>query len=174
MAERSDKEFVMLITGFQSRLYSYILSLMGDPELTGDVLQETNLALWNKIGEFELGTNFGAWAYRIAYYQVLAQRQRRGRERIIFSDDLIAKIAERTVERSDRYEARQKALHHCLEKINARQRELIRRHYSSGESVKKIAQSEGESANAVAQALFRARAALLRCINRNTVSEEQP
>src|SRR3954454_14411357 len=43
-------EFVQLLTGVQSRLYAYICSLVGDSAGARDVLQETNLALWNKAG----------------------------------------------------------------------------------------------------------------------------
>jgi DNA-directed RNA polymerase specialized sigma24 family protein len=44
----------------------------GDLHDARDVLLETNLVLWQKIGEFEPGSNFGAWARKIAYFQALA------------------------------------------------------------------------------------------------------
>ena len=40
-----------------------------------DLLQETNLVLWREFESFEIGTNFTAWAYRIAHNQVLAWRK---------------------------------------------------------------------------------------------------
>ena len=87
-------EFVTLLTNSQSRLYAYILSLTGDREQAQEVLQETNLVLWEKVATFEIGSNFIAWSFRTAYYQVLAQRKRISRNRIVFDDELIGGLAE--------------------------------------------------------------------------------
>ena len=41
-------EFVQLLTSNQSRLYAYVLSLLGDRTQAEDVMQETNAVLWRK------------------------------------------------------------------------------------------------------------------------------
>ena len=88
MSINESEQFVELMTNFQGRLYAFILSLMGDPNSANDILQETNIVLWNKSSEFELGTNFKAWSFRIASFQVMAYRQRCMRDRLIFDDDM--------------------------------------------------------------------------------------
>jgi len=87
-------EFVQLLTSHQSRLYAYVLSLLGDRTQADDVLQETNSVLWRKANEFELGTNFGAWMLKVAYFQVMAHRRRLTRDRLVFDDDFLQDIAE--------------------------------------------------------------------------------
>lgn len=67
-------EFLQLLTSHQSRIYAYILSLVFDRTQADDLLQETNAVLWRKAEEFETGTNFVAWAFQIAYYEVMQQR----------------------------------------------------------------------------------------------------
>jgi RNA polymerase sigma-70 factor (ECF subfamily) len=51
------------------------------------------LVVWRRFPQYELGTNFTAWACSIAHYQVLSNRQRRGRSRVCFSDALVAQLA---------------------------------------------------------------------------------
>ena len=52
----------------QPALYAYVGSLTGGSAGVADVVQETNLLIWEKRDDFESGTNFKAWAFRIAYF----------------------------------------------------------------------------------------------------------
>lgn len=163
-----DDQFVVLITGVQARLYAYVLSLLGDPHQAADVVQETNLVLWRKAGEYTPGTDFAAWAYRVAHYQVLAFRQKMGRDRLVFDDVLLADLAERAAGRSEAFDARLKVLYDCMKRLSERQRRLFRNHYADGQSIRDMAAAGGETAGAITQAMFRARLALLKCIDQNT------
>lgn len=78
---KPDEAFVQLLTAEQLRLLHYIAKLLGDPNEAQNVLQETNLVLWRKSGEFQAGTNFSAWAHNVAYWQVRAFVRDRQRDR---------------------------------------------------------------------------------------------
>ncbi len=166
-------EFVQLITTHQSRLYAYILTLVFDPNDADDVLQETNTVLWSKADQFELGTNFAAWMMRVAYFQVQAYRQRRGREKLMFDDNLIGNIASAAAAGDEGFQQRHRLLRRCMEKLSPRHRDLVRRRYSTGASVTGIAEQVGWTAAAVKQALFRCRLALIDCVHKALASEEQ-
>ncbi|MCU0779534.1 MAG: hypothetical protein MUF04_00370 [Akkermansiaceae bacterium] len=90
------QEFVRLLTEHQWAIRGFIPSLMpGSPDI-GDVLQETNLVMWKKRSQFAPGSNFMAWASRIARYEVLHHRDRmRKHHSLPFSDELIHVLAER-------------------------------------------------------------------------------
>jgi len=79
----------------QPVLQAYILTLHPNRSEAQDILQETNVVLWQKIGEFRSGTNFKAWAFRVAYLQTLAhfKRVKRGGW-LQFSDELVETLAE--------------------------------------------------------------------------------
>ena len=62
------------------------------------------------------------------------------------------------------YDERRKALAVCVTKLNERQQKLIAERYHRGLSVEAIADELRQSANTIAQALFRARKNLLSCI----------
>lgn len=164
MEVNTSEDFVQLMTEYQGRMYAYILSLLADPNAANDILQETNLVLWRKSTEFQVGTNFKAWAFRIANFQVMAYRQRRIRDRLVFDDDFMMTLSVDASSYDDTYEVRQKKLVTCMDKLPDRQRDLIERRYSIGVSIKKIADELKSTANSIAQALFRARNNLINCV----------
>ncbi len=157
-------DFVQLLTSHQSRLYGYVLSLLGDPSQTEDVVQETNAVLWRKAHEFQPGTNFGAWMLKVAYFQVMAHRRRLTRDRLIFDDEFLLDIAEEAERHCKWQGEKQRRLGDCIEKLTERYQDLIRLRYSEGATLKSIATQIGQSENSIKQALFRARAALIECV----------
>jgi len=167
-------EFVRLLTGAQTSLYAYILSLLPDRAAARDVLQETNLTLWHKRAEFQPGTSFMAWGCRVAYFHVLNHRRSLKRDRLVFDDELLDFLVERHVERipeADRWEL---ALKKCLENLPTGQRSLIEKRYAPDGSVQELAAAEGKSVGAISQTLYRIREALLNCIQGSLVTKESP
>lgn len=160
-----DEEFVELITNCQGRLFAYINAALGNADSAVDVLQETNLVIWRKSSEFEPGTNFEAWAFQIASFQVMAFRQRRMRDRLKFDRDIIEQITRRAAKRGEVYEARLTRLSKCINKLPERSRAVVRLRYSQGESLRTIAKELHRTENAISQLVFRIRRQLLDCIS---------
>lgn len=151
--------FAKRLTAFQSRLWAFVYSLMADADLARDVFQEANRVLWEKRDEFDAARDFAPWALGVARMQVRAARQKLARERLLFDDEAVERLA--GVERRD---DRQAALAHCIEKLPDAQRDLVRRRYGARESIDQIARALDRTANAVAVAVFRLRRALADCI----------
>ena len=166
-----NEAFVELMTRYQGHLYGYALSLTADPEAANDLLQETNVVLWENWREFEPGTNFKAWSFRITHFQFMALRQRRLRDRLYFGDGLVTAIAAEAKELDETYEQRVTSLANCLEQLRPRWREIIRLRYSEGLAVQGMATKIGLSANAISQLLFRARRSLIECVKRAQAKE---
>ena len=165
-------EFVRLLTGHQRQLYLFILTLLPDPNDAEDVLSDVSTLLWTKADEFEPGTNFTAWAYRVAHFEVLAFRKRSAREPRYFSDDLLATFAVEQDDRDEQYEVRRQAMRVCISKQKPADRDLIARRYMPGASVADIAKELGRSAGSIYRSLERIRTALLVCIRRVLASEQ--
>lgn len=158
-------EFAQLIIDAQPKLHRYAMSLGIDHARAKDVVQETNLTIWKKADTFEEGTNFSAWACRIAYYHVLALRRKSYREQLVFDEELLDYLAERQEARIVEGDEREPHLRACLEKLPANQRKFIDQRYHSEASVREIAESSGRTEGAITQILFRARASLQKCLN---------
>ncbi|QNN23824.1 sigma-70 family RNA polymerase sigma factor [Planctomycetales bacterium ZRK34] len=167
------RQFVRTLTAHQSRLYAFILAMVGDHHAAGDVLQETNVVLWEKADEAMAADDFGAWAYRVAHFQVLAWRQKRSRDRLVFDERVLAALAEDGIEIAEQSDRRQDALSQCLSKLPEDARRLIQRRYGLGESVAQIADQVQRSIAATNQWLYRIRRDLLRCIETRISREDQ-
>lgn len=165
-------EFAKLYAAGQSRLLAFIFSLIGSHDAASEILQETNLVMWEKQDEFEIGTNFTAWSFRIARYQVMAMREKSSRDRIVFSDKLVELMAEEVESFSEKHDSRQAALAQCLDQLPKAQSELIRLRYLQNQPVSEIASKLDRSANAVSIKLHRIRAVLADCIHRRLNSVE--
>jgi RNA polymerase sigma-70 factor (ECF subfamily) len=157
-------EFLQLITEFQGRLFGFTLSMLGDVDQSNEVLQETNLVLWKKSDEFRPGSDFKAWSFRVAHFQVMAFRQRQIRDRLVFGNDVLEKLSRDAMTQDEEYEHRLKRLEDCIERLPERSRKLVCRFYQNGESMSEIGTTMKRTANAVGQMLFRIRKALIKCV----------
>ncbi len=162
----NQEPFVRRLTECQSRLYAYILALLPDPTSANEVLSETNVTLWRKAAEFEEGTNFGAWAVRVAHFEILAFRKRRHNDRHVFDNDLISGLAEDAESVTEDLGEKRLALRTCLEQLSGTDRRIVRQRYEADTPVQEIASARGKSPGAISQALFRIRAHLADCIER--------
>ncbi len=160
-------EFIRLLTSSQRKLFTFILSLVRNHSDADDILQETNMVAWQKWQEFELGTNFEAWAFTIARFQVMAFRKKRQRSRLHFDDELVDLLATDASEMFlDNHDPRVGALSTCLKKLKEDQRQLVARRYEPGGCVNDIAAEQGRSPKAVSESLRRIRRSLMICIER--------
>lgn len=159
-------EFVLLMVGAQSRLYAYILSLVLDKDRARDILQQTNVVLLEKEAQFERGTNFNAWAYRVSFYEVLAERRKQQRDRHLFSDELLGLIAAKASELESSFDERATALEACLNQLSGEQREMVVERYRPGGSVAELAERWSKTPAAMSAMLYRIRCALVECVEK--------
>lgn len=165
------EEFVNLFTRMQRRIYLYILSQVGQPDAADEILQNTNVVIWSKYQQFEIGTNFQAWACQIATYEVMKYRQQKTRSKLQFSDEFVSQVAEASKETLAFNEEERLALQECLQKLRDKDRELIQERYRPGSKGKDLAHRLGRPANSVYQSLSRIRKTLLECVRRHTIKE---
>ena len=167
-------EFIKLFTRYQRRVFLYILSQVPNPVDAEEIHQEANVIIWRKFDHFELGPNFLAWSCQIANYEVLKYRERKRRDRHLFSDEFVRQVASDAVEQADELEQRRQHLAVCLSKLRSNDLELIQQRYSAGESGKSVAELIGRPINSVYQSLSRIRRTLLECVNRQIRAQATP
>jgi RNA polymerase sigma-70 factor, ECF subfamily len=165
-AARNDR-IVELLTAVQQQLTRYVRTLVPNRADAEEVLQETNLFLWRHADEYELGTNFAAWACKTAYYQVLTFRKRHARSRLCFSDALVEQLASYAARNPCWQNDNIEAFEACIAELSQRDRNLVDLRYEPGATVEGVAQKVGRSTKAVYNALGRIRTWLLECIERS-------
>lgn len=174
MAQQHSEEFVALLTASQRRIHAFICTLVVDLSDTDEVLQETNLALWQQAARFEPGTDFVAWACRVAYFKVLKQRDAAKRHRVKLDDAVMDLLATETIERSrehareaaETFERQRVAVWACVDELSERHRDVLTARYRDGRSLGDIGVTLGRNANAMAQVFHRIRAILRECVER--------
>lgn len=170
-ANNAHAEFVRLLTQHQRRVYAYILGIVPNWNDADEILQETNIRLWSEFDRFEPGTNFEAWARRVAHFQILAWRKRVSRSRLFFDHSLVELIAQEFEANNSLAEVRHRALGECVAVLEPRQRELLAHCYAEGAKIKQVAESLARTTASVHKALQRVRLALRKCIQRRVAEE---
>ena len=153
-----------LFLNCEPRVFAFIRSLVFSRADADDVLQETALVLWEKFDQFEPGTRFDRWAFRIAHFQVMYHRQKKARERLRFSDSLVEQLADDMLADGEVLEETQDALAHCLAKLPAADHNLIRQRYQGDTTNRDLARGSGRSESSISRALNRIYMKLLLCI----------
>ncbi|MES2660179.1 MAG: sigma-70 family RNA polymerase sigma factor [Verrucomicrobiota bacterium] len=162
--QNPQENLVALITRHQAALHAYILSLLPNQSLADDVLQETNLVLWRKAGEYDQSRLFMPWACRIAWFQVKAARRDGARDLHIFDSELVDLLASEDDSDLETTTALDHALHDCLEQLPHDKRDLILRRYQPESSVSEMAAARNLSSGALAAQLHRIRQMLESCV----------
>lgn len=159
-------EFVSLLTEHQAILFSFIRSSVGDPATSKDILQEVNIILWKKSETFEMGSNFKAWALKIARFQILGNYRDKKRSKLVFDDELLTQFATEAENVDEDWENQQrlKALDVCLKKLPVKQRDILNHRYNSDSTLKDLAETLDSTTSRLKMVLLRARKSLRDCI----------
>lgn len=172
MDKEQTEQYVGLILQVQPRIYGYILSLIADPVLAQDILQETNMVIWRKSDEYEFGTNFTAWAYRIALFQVKAARKKMMRDKLVFSEEMINVLASEAESRLEDTQEKMALLRKCMNLLSLKQQGLLEQRYTLGQTAGEIAKELGRPVASIHQTLYRIRLALMECVGRTGDSNQ--
>ncbi len=159
--------FVKLLTRHQSALRGFIISMMpGSPDVE-DVLQDTNVVIWEKMDSFEVGTNFRAWVFAIAKNAVLAHLRKAKRDRSPGVNEKLTNLIAETWYQREAGDLSKKeiALQHCLGKLDQSERAIIEARYSKDDNLNTLAATTARPASTLRVALFRIRERLRRCIS---------
>lgn len=164
-------EYLQLVTRHQASIHGYIRSIAPGANIE-DLVQETNLVLWDRVDDFEPGTHFKAFAFRIAHLKTLeALRNDKRRRWLVFDSDLLEAIAERQQQQAATPAEPQVALGDCLAELEPGDRELIHRRYTLRQTVREIARGGDRSEGSLQQVFFRLRNLLRACIERRLAME---
>ena len=164
-------EFSQQLTLVQRKLYSYILTLVPNRAEAEDILQETNLVLCRKAGEYDVNGNFQGWAFRISRFQVMAYLKKRKRDNLLISGDIVELLAEE-VEDLSHFDRMRKSLAYCLETLTEKSREVARLRFEGNLSLADISEKLGRPMGTISATLFRIRQSLAICVRKKSAEEE--
>jgi RNA polymerase sigma-70 factor (ECF subfamily) len=169
-----NSQFLTLLTTHQRRLIGFLRTLVPNRNDAEEILQEVNVYIWEHADEFEPGTDFAAWALKIAHFCVLTARKRQSRDRLLFDDTLFDRLSATAYSLDPQRSRHKDALESCLQKLRSRERELITQLYSEAAiSPQTLAQRLGRSVKGLYVSIYRIRVKLLECIERTLTAEDR-
>jgi RNA polymerase sigma-70 factor, ECF subfamily len=165
--------FVSLLAQSERRLNGFVLSLLPNWSDADDVLQTTKLKLWEQFGNFDPSGDFGAWARKIAFFEILTYRKRTNRDRARFSNETLEHLAAEVQSIADEADLRHQALSHCLQRLATTGRDLLWGFYSGQGTVKDLAIRLGRSVRGTQRAVARLLHQLQQCVEQAVRAEDQ-
>jgi RNA polymerase sigma-70 factor (ECF subfamily) len=170
--ELTESAFLTLLVKHEPSLRAYARSLLPDWDLVDEALQEASVTMWQKRGQLASSDGFVPWARVILRFKCLRQVEKLRTQRPLLSDEVLAKLADRSESRSAEVAAaRAKALHECLTQFSAEHRELLLAPHSCAMSVVELAERREKTPNALYKLLGRLREQLADCIRLKLLAE---
>ncbi len=163
------ESFLRLLAEHERRLSLYVTGLVACPQDAQDVMQEGKIVMWRQFHQFELGTNFPAWARKILFYQILAYRRRSKRSKTEHLGERVLELLNDESEsaiREQRWERREKALRECVGKLSPEHREILEWRYRDEATIEGISRRTDRTEGAVYRLLSRLRKNLHLCVEK--------
>lgn len=158
-------QFARLYTAHHHDLYRYILTLVPHVHDAQEVLQDTSVALWRKVDDYDTAEPFLPWARRFAHNEVLNHRRKFARSRSRLSDAVVEQLSIEQQAMQPTLDARRDALRDCMLRLSDDDRKLIEQRYLRDRTIQQFAAETSQHADTLYKRLKRIRQRLLRCIN---------
>jgi RNA polymerase sigma-70 factor (ECF subfamily) len=167
------ERFIQLYARHQQYLFSYVLALVPQWADAEKVAESTQIVLWRKFEQYQEGTSFSDWAKQVAKGEVLKYRERRKKEWLCFSSDVVNKLDRELRLMEGMLQNQRECLPTCLTKLSEKPRILLYHRYRDNATIHQVAEKLGYSANSIGKSLQRIRHALFECVTRITTVEQQ-
>ncbi|MFN6300679.1 MAG: sigma-70 family RNA polymerase sigma factor [Planctomycetota bacterium] len=153
-------------TVVQPIVSSFVTAMVRDYSARDDLMQDIAIAILESYDRYDPSQLFAAWAIGIARNHVRLYFRTVHRDKLRFSDSIIDLLSEDYSKIASHEIHRLEYLQTCLDKLDARAKELCRARYTENQKPHQIAQWLGGSPNGVAKTLQRIRQQLKQCIER--------
>ena len=158
--------FDEIVQTFEAGIRSYVAARCPPEVDPDDISQEVFIIAFRKLDQFTIGTDFKAWIYAIARFEVMRERKRL-KQRFLswqrFSQDWLPEAGGDEEECSEDHVYT--ALGDCLANLDNPGYHLIDKRYRKAYSIRDLAREFGRSEGAIKKHLHVLRRRLHECIN---------
>lgn len=143
---------------------AYVFATVRSVHDAEDVVQQVAMTVARRFDEYDRSRPFVAWALWFAKSRVIDHYRRQERERLIFSESLLERLAEALIQQQPQRCTRQEALERCIEKLPEKSRQLLERRYADDASMASVAEAVQSTVASVRVMLYRIRNLLAECV----------
>ena len=157
------KDFIRLFLEAEKDLLRYVMVLVPNVADARDVVQETAVALWDKIDHYDPEKPFAPWACRFALNEAKMFLRKKSRQYRL-ADEVVNLLEIERMENSDRLDGRKHFLKECLKVLPKKNALLLNDYYFNELSVEELSKHFERSVEAIYKTLQRVRQSLHSCI----------
>ncbi|MEX2357717.1 MAG: sigma-70 family RNA polymerase sigma factor [Pirellulaceae bacterium] len=169
-------EFEIVVRTFERPMRAWLAGRASPGIDIDEVAQRSFVAAFTRLDQYEPGTNFSAWLFSIARYQLQTEATRIRRVadyRSRWASDLLTRELERQQdERPELLEMRLEQLKHCLGFLEDSTRQFVDWRYRDEISLEEMAEKSGRSVAAIKKQLWLLRNKLRECVKMRTAALE--
>jgi RNA polymerase sigma-70 factor, ECF subfamily len=144
--------FEALYDHFYDRIYRYVSFKAGDATAAEDITEDVFLRMLKSIGSYKhRGHPFSSWLFRIAHNLVVDYFRKKGRDKSVPLDKVLAVVGESSVDLDNYVQTKlaMREVNAAMEDLTDLQRQVISLRFAGGLSVNETAQAVGRNENAV-------------------------
>lgn len=165
------EEFAQRWLEAEPSLSAYVFASISSFHDAEDVVQRIAQELARRFGEYEPDRPFVGWALWIAKSRIIDFYRAQGRSQIVFSNDLLKRLADTISAQAESRNDRREALDACLDELPDKSRKLLDLRYVDELSAAEAAKAIGSTGGSVRVLLSRIRTALADCVQRRVATE---
>jgi RNA polymerase sigma-70 factor, ECF subfamily len=167
--------FAEVVRRFERPLRAW-LAVHAPPEADVDeIAQSSFVAAYTRLDDYTAGTNFAAWLFTIARYQLKTETTRLRRiadYRSRYAPDLLARELDRRSGEPAADDEKLGFLRECLDALEERRRRFLTWRYDEAIPLAEMAARSGRSVMAVKKQLWLLRRQLQKCVEGKAASAE--
>jgi RNA polymerase sigma-70 factor (ECF subfamily) len=168
------EDVTRLILKHRKVLFAYIHAIVRDASWAEDLFQDVSMVILRRWEEFGEVRDFWALARETARRQSLAALRERHRSPVLLSAAALDALDRGFDAVAGESQAREEALHRCVQALPPAWQELVRFRYWMELSVGEVAARSAKSENTVSVTLNRIRSRLADCVRRKLGHSEEP
>ena len=166
--------FAAVVRRFERPLRAWLATHAPPGVDIDDIAQTSFLAAYTRLDEYATGTNFAAWLFTIARYQLQTETTRLRRiadYRSRYAPDLLAReLDRRTADATSEQDSRLDFLKECLDAIDDTRRRFLTWRYDEAIPLTEMADRSGRSVMAIKKQLWLLRRQLQECVDRKVAA----
>lgn len=167
--------FAAVVRRFERPLRAWLAAHAPPGVDVDEVAQTTFIAAYSRLDDYAPGTNFAAWLFTIARYQLKTETTRLRRiadYRSRYAPDLLARELDRRSGEPAADDEKLGFLRECLDALEERRRRFLTWRYDEAIPLAEMAARSGRSVMAVKKQLWLLRRQLQKCVEGKAASAE--
>ena len=163
------KKLTVLWADAQPKVAGFVGAFIHNFSDAQDIVQEVAKAAVEAIDSYDLDKPFTPWILGVARFKVIDHLRKHGKDRHIFDNDAINRVAGAYAKRDDELDDMKSALADCMQSLSKRERQALDLRYVDDAKPAEIAKQMSVNAVTARVLLHRIRQALADCVKRKVV-----